>query len=302
MAGVCFAALGSSAFAATRTANPDPGLIARWQPCAPGAGVTVIVDFESLGDGKVDVGCAEGNQGSGVSALVHAGFTVTGTAQYGDAFICRIDDLPTSSDQSCNGTPPASAYWSYWTATQPGTAWSFSAAGANSPTNHPAKGTFQGWSFSTASGETVPPRIGPTDGGGSPGTTTTTAPTTGAPPPTTEPSTTAGRPSGDTDTSGGAGTAVSPRTGPAGTREPAGSAPGTTSGGAGTTPPVPVAESKASSGAEASVHHEASGVPSDAEGGSGTGSPAALIVGGVVIAVLAGGGGVIAWRRRRRAF
>ena len=75
--------------------NPEPGLIVRWEPCEPDTGVTVIVDDEHIGEGKIYVGCALGSQANGIEALEHAGFDIEGTKQYGLAFICRIDGEPT---------------------------------------------------------------------------------------------------------------------------------------------------------------------------------------------------------------
>ena len=96
--------------AAANVANPDPELIARWQPCEANTGVTVIVDDQKLGEGKIYVGCALGAQPDGVAALEHAGFELEGTENYGLDFICRIDGEPTRAEQSCKTTPGAGAY------------------------------------------------------------------------------------------------------------------------------------------------------------------------------------------------
>ena len=62
--------------------------------CSATAGVTVIVDFTHFSGGKIERGCAAGHPANAL-ALHAAGFTTAGTAQYGDAFLCRIDGLPT---------------------------------------------------------------------------------------------------------------------------------------------------------------------------------------------------------------
>lgn len=161
------AVVGARATAAnTGVPNPDPALISRWQPCAPNAGVTVIVDKVSLGDRTVEVGCAPGDQPSGAAAMKRAGFAITGTKQYGENFICRIDGLPSARTEGCQSTPPSKAYWSYWTAAKPNDVWGYSSLGAGDPNNKPRKGSVQGWAFSTAKGTTVQPRIPAIDGNG----------------------------------------------------------------------------------------------------------------------------------------
>ncbi|HEY2718337.1 MAG TPA: hypothetical protein VGI52_01805, partial [Solirubrobacteraceae bacterium] len=88
-------ALPASTATAANVANPNPALIARWEPCEPNTGVTVIVDDRPLGEGKIYVRCALGEQPSGLAALQQAGFALEGTSSFGLAFICRIDGEPT---------------------------------------------------------------------------------------------------------------------------------------------------------------------------------------------------------------
>jgi hypothetical protein len=142
---------------AANVPNPNPGLIARWEPCEPDTGVTVIVDEREIGTGKVYVGCALGEQANGVQALEHAGFHVEGTEEYGLAFICRIEGEPTLAEQSCEHSAPANAYWSYWHG-KPGGRWSYSGAGAYG--YKPTLGSVEGWGFAGG------PRIEPMDGSG----------------------------------------------------------------------------------------------------------------------------------------
>jgi hypothetical protein len=121
--------------------------------CSPGTGVTVKVDYASLGGG-VTTSCFAGDPATGLAALQGAGFTVTGTQRWGLAFVCRINGKPTSATEPCVNTPPASAYWSYWHGT-PGGTWTYSSLGATS--FNPAIGTVEGWSF----GSGAPPSVGP---------------------------------------------------------------------------------------------------------------------------------------------
>jgi hypothetical protein len=148
--------------AAAIAPNPNPTLIARWEPCEPDTGVTVIVDDQELGEGKVYVGCALGEQANGVEALEHAGFHIEGTSSYGLAFVCRIDGEPTFAEQTCEQTPGANAYWTYWHGV-PGGRWSFSGCGAGSC--KPPLGSVEGWGFNAGLDEPAP-RIEPMDGAG----------------------------------------------------------------------------------------------------------------------------------------
>ncbi len=143
--------------------RPTPTrLIARWEPCEPNTGVTVIVDDQHIGEGKIYVGCALGEQANGVEALEHAGFHVEGTNEYGLGFICRIDGEPTLAEQTCTSTPGANAYWTYWHG-KPGGRWGFSGCGAESC--KPAIGSVEGWGFNAGTNKPAP-RIEPMDGAG----------------------------------------------------------------------------------------------------------------------------------------
>ena len=113
--------------------------------CKDDTGVTVVVDFTELG-GDIVVRCAPGpvKPGySGLDAFQGAGFGVSGTQRWGPAFVCRIQGRP-SADESlstdgnpdyherCVDTPPSSAYWGYWYASNGG-AWSLQQRGAEEP-------------------------------------------------------------------------------------------------------------------------------------------------------------------------
>jgi hypothetical protein len=133
-------------------ADPAPRA-AHAAACSGGSGVTVKVDFAALGGGVV-TNCAPGDPATGLAALQGAGFTVTGTARWGPAFVCRINGKPTAAVDPCVNTPPATAYWSYWHGT-PGGTWTYSSLGASS--YNPAPGTVEGWAYGAGS----PPGVGP---------------------------------------------------------------------------------------------------------------------------------------------
>ncbi|MBB2893144.1 hypothetical protein [Flexivirga oryzae] len=167
--------------------------------CTSSTGVTVVVDFRSLGGG-VAVRCAPVRSGAtGLDALQAAGVPVTMAARQ-PGFVCRLYGKPASDP--CVNASPTTAYWSYWHAPNGG-AWSYSSEGAAS--HHVIPGGFEGWAFST--GSKVAPGVAPVRPAPKPkptATHTTTRPpapprhtTTTAPPrhttTTAPPSTTAAR-------------------------------------------------------------------------------------------------------------
>ncbi|WP_433221406.1 hypothetical protein ACQP00_20550 [Dactylosporangium sp. CS-047395] len=146
------------AIAAGAVVAPSPAEAGSAGYCPDASGVTVVVDFHELGGGVV-IRCAPGGQGSGLTALQNAGFTVAGTTRWGLAFICRIEGKPTAASEPCVDTPPATAYWSYWHAPNGGT-WTYSDLGVKNRT--PPPGSFDGWSFSKNHTEGTAPKPGVT--------------------------------------------------------------------------------------------------------------------------------------------
>ncbi|MFJ9159833.1 prenyltransferase/squalene oxidase repeat-containing protein [Streptomyces griseoviridis] len=104
--------------------------------CTATKGAVVAVDFGPFA-GKVERGC-DTTPTTGYDLLHEAGFSTTGTEHDGPAFICRIGygsfnsgtQYPTPDKESCVLTPPATAYWSYWTAAPGQDTWFYSQYGA----------------------------------------------------------------------------------------------------------------------------------------------------------------------------
>ncbi len=119
--------------------------------CSQGGGVTVVVDFASLGGGQ-QVRCTDTDPPSGIAALRQAGFTPTRAAQVPGYFLCRIDGKP--ANDPCQRTSPEEAYWSYWHA-KPGGAWSYSSSGAGD--FDPPPGSVEGWAFGAGDPPSAPP-------------------------------------------------------------------------------------------------------------------------------------------------
>ncbi|MFJ3906034.1 prenyltransferase/squalene oxidase repeat-containing protein [Streptomyces sp. NPDC090025] len=119
--------------------------------CTATTGAIVAVDFGPFG-GKVERGC-DATPTTGYELLWTGGFTTTGTVHDGPAFICRIGtggfaggtQYPTRAAEACQVTPPASAYWSYWTAAPGQKKWKYSNYGAMSRMLKP--GDVDAWVF-----------------------------------------------------------------------------------------------------------------------------------------------------------
>lgn len=110
--------------------------------CAPGTGVTAVVDFATTDAdtaAPVTVGCALGAQRSMAAAFTAAGFDIGS-----DPFVCAVDGVP-AEPAGCHAWP--GAYWSLYTSTDsgqfPGTAstsWTFAQVGAFTPGTVPVDG------------------------------------------------------------------------------------------------------------------------------------------------------------------
>ena len=266
--------------------------------CSTTAGVVVAVDLSPWG-GAVQRGC-DPTLTTALAAL-QADFTVAGTAQYGDAFVCRIDGDPTVDQTSCTSTPPASASWSFWYADAGSATWTYANQGAS--TFRPQAGSVEAWTFGAGTNPGfTPAEVRATNSspaaGTAPGATPTTAPasspagTTPAPPvvgatPAAAPSGGGGTSSPGASSSPGAG--ATPGTAPGGTAPPSTTrAPAPVGGPAGTGPAdhgVP----RIVDAAPAAVHRAPAG------------SPVPLVVGAVLVVAVGGVAGVLAWRRRRTA-
>ncbi|WP_425608781.1 prenyltransferase/squalene oxidase repeat-containing protein [Streptomyces albipurpureus] len=146
--------------------------------CTATKGAVVAVDFGPFG-GKVERGC-DTTPTTGYELLHEAGFTTTGTGHDGDAFICRLGygsfnsgtQYPTPATEDCVLTPQATAYWSYWVASQDDADWSYSQYGAMD--RKPEPGDVDAWVFggTDIGGSTGRPTFSPDEvraGGGTPG-------------------------------------------------------------------------------------------------------------------------------------
>ncbi|TQM77983.1 hypothetical protein FHX81_0232 [Saccharothrix saharensis] len=248
-------------------------------------GVTVVVDFRSLGGG-VRTGCAPGDPASGTAALTAAGFGYTFASRQ-PGFVCRINGEPSSDP--CVTTSPTTAYWGYWHG-RPGGSWVYSSTSASA--YDPAPGSVEGWSFGAgeqpgiappapAPQPTRPAPQPPAPGQPAPGQPAPGQPARGQPAPT--------RPASGHPAPPAPGDPTQP------TSRPSGTPASTTSG---TTTEPRSSATTAGRGTSGSAAPTSSVAVEPTAGTSSSGGTVGLVVGIVVIAALAGLG---LWTARRRA-
>lgn len=129
------------------------------------AGVAVVVEYGALGR-DASTSCVDVTAPTTALDIVEqAGLDIEGTAQYGDAIVCRVDGLPsadqplelpdgTSHTESCESMPPMEAYWSLWLAPTADAAWDYAPEGID--TLQVAPGERLGLVFTTGT-ESTPP-------------------------------------------------------------------------------------------------------------------------------------------------
>ena len=157
--------VGAATRPASEVASPSAGELSavkspqiKGEACASEDGVTVVVDFRNLRNGKakkmnlIRIGCAEGDQESGFTALLGAGFDV----DPGSPFVCKIDNRPLDRP-TC---PAPDGFWAYSHGERGGD-WAPSGVGAGDW--DPPAGSLEGWSWSPYDKDWGLPRVTPDD-------------------------------------------------------------------------------------------------------------------------------------------
>ncbi|MFJ6673533.1 hypothetical protein ACIQMJ_20695 [Actinosynnema sp. NPDC091369] len=233
------------------------------------AGVTVVVDFRSLGGG-VQTGCAPGDPATGTAALTAAGFGYTFASRQ-PGFVCRINGKPSSDP--CVTTSPTTAYWGYWHG-RPGGSWVYSNTSASA--YDPAPGSVEGWSFGAGEQPGIaPPAPAPQPTPPAPQPPAPGRPAQPAPPPGQTPAQQQPVPQSEAPTATTTETTSAP---------PTSSVPTTTT--------TTISSTPGSAAPTSAVAVEPTA------GTSSSGGTVGLVIGIVVIAALAGLG---VWTARRRA-
>ena len=150
VAGLVLVAPTPNAGAAAPAARPAR-IVGGVGSCGRAKGVVVAVSFRRW-HGPIRRGCSL-HAATGLGALKRAGFSTRGTRQDGPAFVCRIGHprfrhgrrFPTPAQDACVRTPPANAFWSYWTAGRGRNHWRFSRLGAAA--HRPKAGEADAWVF-----------------------------------------------------------------------------------------------------------------------------------------------------------
>ena len=105
------------------------------------AGVSVIVEFDILEAQRIDECVEVAAETPAADILNQAHVTLAGTDEYGDAVVCRVNDLPSVSApvtvdghepfvESCASMPPEFAYWALWVK-QGNTDWGYAMVGVS---------------------------------------------------------------------------------------------------------------------------------------------------------------------------
>jgi hypothetical protein len=105
----------------------------------------VVVEVNFAGQGEQITSCVAINGTSEVAkdVLGQAGVSVEGTKAYGDAVVCRVNGVPSSTEpllvegqdphlESCDEFPPAFAYWALWVKDSDGSEWEYATEGVSS--------------------------------------------------------------------------------------------------------------------------------------------------------------------------
>jgi hypothetical protein len=123
------------------------------------AGVTEVIDFGEQHSPVVY--CATNFVGTGWDLLAQR-VDVSGTDEYPTGFVCRIEGVPSASEQDCANTPTyKEGSWVYFVADLDSAGWVMSPAGAGM--RKPGCGTSDAWVFSGSDRpERVIPSVEPT--------------------------------------------------------------------------------------------------------------------------------------------
>lgn len=96
--------------------------------CTSSHGVTVVVDYASLGGGVVSRCLPDGGGKAAASLFSGAGFALTRVQQFPGA-VCRVSGKPAADP--CVQMPPATAYWGlFWSSGTSGT-WTYATEGVD---------------------------------------------------------------------------------------------------------------------------------------------------------------------------
>ncbi len=133
-------------------------------------GVIVQVNFGILSDDRISE-CVEFESDTALAAdvLAFAGVDTEGTEAYGDMVVCRVNSLPSESEEivvegedphleTCVEMPPAFAYWALWHKSEGAAEWDYAMEGVGTLMVAPGESLGLGFSSGT---DVVTPDIEP---------------------------------------------------------------------------------------------------------------------------------------------
>lgn len=128
-------------------------------------GVVVEVNFAGQADSIASCVAINGTSEVAKDVLGQAGVSIEGTKAYGDAVVCRVNGVPSATQEilvegeaphkeSCDEFPPAFAYWALWVKDSSDAEWDYAMEGVS--TLQLSKGQSIGLAL-TLGGEAITP-------------------------------------------------------------------------------------------------------------------------------------------------
>ena len=122
-------------------------------------GVEVVINYSGQAENSRQCIGLQGSSEVAKNILASAGLAVEGTKSYGDAVVCRVNDVPSSTQElivegedpyleTCEDMPAAFAYWGLWVKDTAQSDWEYAMEGIG--TLQMTKGQSLGLSFSIA--------------------------------------------------------------------------------------------------------------------------------------------------------
>ncbi|HWH97282.1 MAG TPA: hypothetical protein VNS80_02850 [Pseudolysinimonas sp.] len=135
-------------------ASPDstPAATSTSEGAASCDEVAVVVDFGSLEQEGIEA-CAPA--GVALDVLHAAGIETEGTADFGDAALCRVEQRPSPDVETC-ATFSDVAYWALWVRPSADAKWEFALEGVAD--QELADGQSLGLVYTPVNGESLPPQ------------------------------------------------------------------------------------------------------------------------------------------------
>jgi len=106
-------------------------------------GVAVEINFSGEAENIERCAVLNGNSETAKNVLASAGISVEGTKAFGDAVVCRVNNVPSADEElkiegedpyleTCEDMPAAFAYWALWVKESDGAEWGYAMEGISS--------------------------------------------------------------------------------------------------------------------------------------------------------------------------